>query len=195
MVRANLLTSLISRLIGEALTIDLADFVNFLYGILIDLALVTAIEDSPTGPASKSSQSGAKPVTSKRTGVQSSLADLLFRALSLVFVTRSSAQDNPSWRSAAFAKRLLISALTWPPQTACRAIGFVKTLLVRDPALEALLTTEEKVASGVYKPDVLDPQLSGALHSTNFWELRILQESHWDTSVRNEAKALMHFKR
>lgn len=170
---------------------------NFLYVILIDMALVTSMEDIP-GNASRPSPpapSGGKPVPSKRTGVHSSLADLLFRALSLVFVTRSSAQDNPSWRSAAFAKRLLISALAWPPQTACRAIAFVRTLLVRDPALEALLNTEEKVASGVYKPDVPDPQLSGALHAANFWELRMLQENHWDVSVRNEAKALMHFTR
>lgn len=180
------------------MTIDLADFVNFLYEILMELALATNIEDAPYGVQStqrntSSNQSHGKP--SKRPAVQSSMADLLFRALSLVFVTRSSAQDNPSWRSAAFAKRLLTAALAWPPQTACRAIDFVRTLLVRDPALESLLSTEEKVASGVYRPDVPDPQLSGALYATNFWELRTLQESHWDASVRSEARSLMQFSR
>jgi nucleolar complex protein 3 len=123
------------------------------------------------------------------------MADLLFRALFLVFATRSSAQDNPSWRSAAFAKRLLTAALSWPPHTACRAINLVRTLLVRDPMLEALLSTEEKVASGIYRPEVSDPQLSGALRATTFWELRALSTDHWDAGVREEARGLMQFNR
>ncbi|KAF8311250.1 NOC3p-domain-containing protein [Clavulina sp. PMI_390] len=177
---------------GEALSIDLADFVNFLYGILIDLALVPNIEDVASQSQPLIGGSGT-PVT--RTKAQSSMSDLLFRALSLVFITRSAAHENPSWRSAAFAKRLMISALSWPPHSASRAIAFVRTLLVRDPALEALLSTEERVSSGVYKAEVPDPQLSGALHAANFWELRVLARDHWDVNVRTEAQNLVHFTR
>lgn len=177
------------------MTIDLGDFVNFLYGIILELALVPGIEDSPDKTQSRKSTPPAVAAPARRASNQSTMADLLFRALSLVFTTRSSAHDNPSWRSAAFAKRLLTAALTWPPHTASRAIDFVRTLLVRDPALEALLSTEEKVASGVYRPDVPDPQLSGALNTANFWELRLLEKQHWDPRIRLEARGLMRFTR
>lgn len=183
---------------GEALNIDLVDFVNFLYGIILELALTTSIEDSEKiearqgGHPSIASDKGS---TLKRHIGESSMADLLFRALSLVFVTRSSAQESPSWRSAAFAKRLLTAALSWPPRTACRAINFTRALLSRDPTLEALLSAEEKVASGIYRPDISDPQLSGALHAANFWELRALAKGHWDAGVREEARRLIQFNR
>lgn len=182
---------------GEALNIDLVDFVNFLYGIILELALVTSIEGAEVRAQKNgysTGESSAKSLALERTG-ESSIADLLFRALSLVFITRSSAQNNPSWRSAAFAKRLLTAALSWPPHTARRTVNFVRTLLARDPTLEALLSSEEKVTSGIYRPEVSDPQLSGALHATTFWELRALSNDHWDAGVRGEAKTLMQLSR
>ena len=199
MLLLHIFLSVSEKRAGEALNIDLVDFVNFLYGIILELALVTSIEDSEKIAAQQtdySTVSNAKSLALKRQTGESSMTDLLFRALSLVFVTRSSsAQDNPSWRSAAFAKRLFTAALSWPPHTARRAITFVRTLLVRDPSLEALLSTEEKVSSGIYRPEVTDPQLSGALHATTFWELRALGNDHWDTGVREEARSLMQFSR
>lgn len=186
---------------GEALTIDLVDFVNFLYAILLETSTLATIEEplvggaSSAGPPSKSS-----PIVNSRVNALSSMSDLLFRALSLVFTNRSLSVDhNPPWRSAAFSKRLLTAALSWPPTTACRAIDFSRTLVVRDPRLESMLNSdpEERVggAGEIYRSEVNDPQLSGAINAGVFWELRELAEHHWDLRVREEAKRLMNFKR
>lgn len=167
---------------GEALDIDLTDFVNRLYAMLPTLALMPDIETLPT-TAFKSSELAATPKTS-------SVADMLFRALHLSFSRRTSGGGSPAWRSAAFAKRLLTASLHWPPNTATRAIEFVGTLIERDPKLEALLNTEDRSVDGVYRPDLDDPQLCNPF-GTNFWELHVLLESHWDARVKSSAMKLL----
>lgn len=123
-------------------------------------------------------------------GAQSqSVADMLFRALNIVFSPRSSGSASPPWRSAAFSKRLLTASLNWPPATVLRALDFVRGLIAREPKLEALLSTEDRTVDGVYRPDLNDPQLCNPF-GTSFWELHILQQSHFDARVKEAARNL-----
>lgn len=151
--------------------------------MLPSLALMPDIE-VPPNTAFRSSDSTAAPKAS-------SVADMLFRALHLAFSRRTSAGASPSWRSAAFAKRLLTASLQWAPNTATRAIDFVGTLIERDPKLEALLSTDERSVDGVYRPELDDPQLCNAF-GTNFWELYVLSESHLDAGVQKAASKLLN---
>ncbi|KAJ7097959.1 nucleolar complex-associated protein-domain-containing protein [Mycena belliarum] len=152
---------------GEALNIDLSDFIARLYALILPLSLA----DPGTGPA-----------------------DMLFRALNIVFSPRTFGAAAPPWRAAAFAKRLLTAALHWPPAPAVRAVEFVGGLLAKDSKLAALLSTEERALDGAYRADVDDPQLCNPL-GTCFWELVALGGQHWDPRVRAEARKVMAFTR
>jgi len=165
--------------IGEALDIDLSNFITRLYSIILPLSLMHDIERHP--PSSFKSD--------VRNNQPQSVADMLFRALNIVFSPSSTRNASPLWRSAAFAKRLLIASLNWPPATALRALDFVGRLIAKDPKLEALLSTEDRIVDGVYRPDIDDPQLCNPF-GTSFWELHILRRSHFDARVREAAKDL-----
>ena len=163
---------------------DLSDFINRLYAMLPSLAIMTDIETPP-------------PVSFKSSGSlaahkSQSISDMLFRTLHLVFTRRTASGASPSWRSAAFAKRLLTASLQWPPHTATRAITFVGELVERDPKLEALLSTDDRSVNGVYRPELDDPQLCNPF-GTNFWELHVLARRHWDSRVAQAAQKLLDF--
>ncbi|KAG8981430.1 hypothetical protein FRB90_007255, partial [Tulasnella sp. 427] len=182
----------------EAITIDLSDFSDHLYAMIFELALSPDIEDLPKTRLNSNTMSptqtkpGARPTPSK---VETkSLADLLFRTLYLVFPPRSPVHNVPPWRTAAFAKRVLTCSLHWPSPTVLRALEFVEVLLVKEPRIEGLLSTEDKAADGVYRGDLDDPQLCNAF-ATNFWELRMLASSHCDEGVRKAAKRLANYSR
>ena len=72
-----------------------------------------------------------------------------------------------------------------------RALEFVGGLIAHDPKLEALLSTEDRAAGGVYRADVDDPQLSHAF-GTSFWELHLLRKNHYDAQVRKEAGKILN---
>ncbi|KAJ7172512.1 nucleolar complex-associated protein-domain-containing protein [Mycena filopes] len=152
---------------GEALNIDLSDFISRLYSLILPLSLA----DPGSGPA-----------------------DMLFRALNIVFSPRTFGAAAPPWRAAAFAKRLLTAALHWPPAAALRALDFVGGLLAKDIKLAAMLSTEERALDGAYRADVDDPQLCNPF-GTCFWELVALGGHHWDPRVRAEAEKVMAFTR
>ena len=168
--------------LGEALNIDLSDFVNHLFSLIPPLSTMPGAEDAVAG---------TRRVPGKSTVSENeSPSNMLFRALQLAFGIRSSSFKPPPWQTAAFAKRLLTAALHFPPQTAIRTIGFVRTLLAKEPKLEALLSSEDRVANGVFRPDVDDPQLSNAFAS-DFWELPLLAQTHFDEGVRSAATELL----
>lgn len=60
--------------------------------------------------------------------------------------------------------------------------------MVREPKVEALLASEDRTADGVWRGDVDDPQMANTFAGSLF-EIGLL-ESHWDQSVRMEAKKL-----
>ena len=154
---------------GEALNVDLSDFTTQLY------ALVQSLSIAPPPAAAAPTHT----------------SDLLFRALHLAFAPRAAV---PPWRTAAFAKRLLTAALHWPGTVALRALEFVARLVVREPRLEALLSTEDRTVDGVYRPDVEDPQLSNPF-TTSAFELHLLRTAHVDAQVRNAAMNLVNYVR
>lgn len=51
------------------------------------------------------------------------------------------------------------------------------------------------MASGVYRMEAEDPQLSGAIDTANLWELQVLANQHWSPDVRSQAKSLLNFSR
>lgn len=169
------------RLLGEALNLDLSHFVSGLYALLLPLSLRTDIDVAPPPTSS---------VGVRRAKAQS-IADMLFRALSLVFSPRSFGATTSSLRSAAFAKRLLSGCLHWPANTVLRTLEFVGGLIANDPKLEALLSTEDRAAGGVYLAEVDDPQLSHAF-GTSLWELHLLRRNHYDGQVREEAGKILN---
>ncbi|KZS99298.1 nucleolar complex-associated protein 3 [Sistotremastrum niveocremeum HHB9708] len=168
---------------GEALNIDLDDFVNHLYTLIIPFSITIGIEDRPQ------TQSQTRTKTSGVNSQAQSCADLFFRCLTLMFHSRSSNSNHPSWRCAAFAKRLAIASLSLPPASAARAIDSIRVLLAKHTTLDALLSTVDRASNGVYRPFVDDPQLSNAFASS-FYELHMLCTSHCDARVRKEALRL-----
>ncbi|KAF8333993.1 nucleolar complex-associated protein 3 [Cantharellus anzutake] len=176
---------------GEALTIDLRDFVNFLYAIIPQLSFVQNLnEASSTSSSTVLSQPNHRKTTH---GSQAPLGDLLFRALELIFMTRASVGSHPSWRAAAFAKRLLTTCLHWPSPLVSKTLEFVNSLLVKEPTLEAMLSTEDRVTDGVYRPDVDDPQMANVF-ATSFWEVKLLARRHVDEQVRLKARSFASLK-
>ncbi|KAF4579051.1 hypothetical protein EYR36_000860 [Pleurotus pulmonarius] len=175
---------------GEALNLDLSDFVSCLYAQILPMSLIPEIESSTRTPAKPNPHHQRTP--SNKLSTEASLSDLLFHALSIVFFNGKTASGSPPppWRSAAFAKRLLSAALHWPSHSALRALEFTQRLLAKDPKLEALLSTEDRAFDGVYRSDVDDPQLCNPF-GTAFWELNLLATFHGDAKVREEAKKLM----
>ncbi|KAG8732515.1 hypothetical protein FRC12_019246 [Ceratobasidium sp. 428] len=170
---------------GEALNIDLSDFVQHLYSIILPLSLSPNIEFSqPTTTTTNNPQPSTH---------LSSSSDLLFRALTKVFSPRTTTSSHPPQRIAAFAKRLLTASTHFPPRSAVRALEFVLALIQKHPQLEALLGTDDCVANGVYRPDVEDPELANAFVS-GVWEVRVLKR-HWDVRVREAAGKIENFVR
>jgi len=65
-------------------------------------------------------------------------------------------------------------------------------MVAKEPKVEAMLSTEDRISNGVYRPDLDDPQLCQPLEST-FWELHVLRKQHWDPKVREEAEKLLNY--
>jgi len=172
---------------GEALNIDLSDFVNHIYAIIPLIGILSEAEDTGADTFAKVRHAGAGNLATNASD-WSSQAQMLFHALHLIF-SRNTGGAPPTWRAAAFAKRLLTAALHWDPATAIRAVDFVAGLVRNNPKLEALLTTEDRSFDGMYQPEVDDPQLCHPF-GTSFFELVLLGKNHIDPGVRNAARAL-----
>ncbi|KAH7103818.1 nucleolar complex-associated protein 3 [Auriculariales sp. MPI-PUGE-AT-0066] len=175
---------------GEAITIDLEDFVTYLYKMIPTLATCPTLE-APVDSAVKRNASGeALPKVS--------LSSMLLRALSLALLPRrlqqvGTAHTTPT-RTASFIKRLLSACLSMPPRTSQQLLVFVRTLVATDVRLEALFTSDERSHNGRYRADLDDPQLANPW-STSAYEVIALCERHWDANVREEAARLANFVR
>ncbi|KAL1412366.1 hypothetical protein Q8F55_000110 [Vanrija albida] len=183
---------------GEALNIDLSDFVNELFVLLRPLSLDTGIEDPPemtqatAQAAAVQRNAGVKRASADRPPAHTlSTSALLFRCLESVFFPRwfGANASAPPLRAAAFAKRMCECALYFPPATAREALHFVRRLATKETKLANLLDTEERMFDGVYRPEMEDPQLTNP-YTTSLYELDVLAERHWEQKVRAEGKRL-----
>jgi nucleolar complex protein 3 len=170
---------------GEALNVDLNEFVNHLYAIIPFLGISSEAGDTGGDTIAKVRHAGKLTANASDWTAQ---AHMLFHVLHLIF-TRNTAGGPPAWRTAAFAKRLLTAALHWDAETAARAVQFVTGLVRTNPKLEALLTTEDRSFDGVFQAEIDDPQLCHPF-GTSFFELILLEKSHVDQGVRDAARAL-----
>jgi len=170
---------------GEALNVDLSDFVNHLYAIIPSIGILSEAGD--TGSDALVRHAGTGKLRVNGAG-WTSQAQMLFHVLHLIF-SRDAGGVPPAWRAAAFAKRLLTAALQWDPATAIRAVEFVAGLVRKNTKLEALLGTEDRSFDGVYQSEVDDPQLCHPF-GTSFFELMLLEKHHIDPGVRNAARTL-----
>ncbi|KAJ2780754.1 hypothetical protein H4R18_003266, partial [Coemansia javaensis] len=118
-------------------------------------------------------------------------ADLLFECLHLMFLGRTKVASVP--RVAAFCKRLAVGALHWPPRTAARAIDFIYRLLIKYPALDCLLSSDEQAGSGLHLAHLDDPDMCNPL-ATCLFELHWLQIHH-SPRVQAAAARLLAFVR
>ncbi|KAF8654101.1 hypothetical protein AX16_003634 [Volvariella volvacea WC 439] len=190
---------------GEALNIELSEFVTQLYKLIPPLSHLPGIDLSPP-PSGDRETSTTNTMTSSRnksappqrqSPIQPqhpTVADMLFRALDIVFSPRTFGTAAPPWCSAAFCKRLLIASLHWPAGVTLRTLDFVGGLIAKSPKLEAMLSTEDRSFDGVYRPDVDDPQVANPFGSM-FWELHVLARQHWHPQVREEAYRLLNHTR
>lgn len=172
---------------GEALNVDLGDFVNDLYAIIPFIGISNEAGDTGGDTFGKVRHARAGKLTADASD-WSSQAQMLFHVLHLIF-SRNVGGGPPAWRAAAFAKRLLTAALHWDPATAVRAVQFVTGLVRTNPKLEALLTTEDRSFEGVFQPEMDDPQLCHPF-GTSFFELILLEKNHIDPDVRDAARTL-----
>lgn len=163
---------------GEALNIDLDDFVVHLYALIPRLVVVSNIDVPLASFVGCSIR-------------EQSLADLLFRALNIVFSPRIFGAAAPTWRSAAFTKRLLSSSLHWPSATVLRVLDFVGKLVNKDSKLKTLLSTEDRIFDGIYRADIEDPQICNPMAAC-LWEVYALANNHWDSQVKNGAENLIN---
>ncbi|GAA5866397.1 hypothetical protein JCM8547_000765 [Rhodosporidiobolus lusitaniae] len=170
---------------GESLNIDLGDFVSALYALILPLSFSPTFESAPYLARSSVSTHRA---THKLAQTE---ADLLFRALSAVFLV---ARSLPSpLRTMAFSKRLLSASLHWPPTSQLRTLGFLKSLLMREPKLEAMLETGDRRVDGRWRGEVDEPERAQP-ESTCWWELGAFR-SHPDPKVREEARKLANYQK
>jgi nucleolar complex protein 3 len=163
--------------------------VGHLYSILIPLSASVRFEDKASF---ESAEDDTTPTTIASQSILASEADLLFKAIEGAFIT-TRIKNSPS-RMLIFAKRLLTCALQWPTETAIRTIDVVRKMLVKEPALESMLSVEDSMLTGVYNGMTDEMHLVGA-EATVWWELVVLQQSHFDERVRDAAERLAHFAR
>lgn len=170
---------------GEALNIDLGEFVSALYSLILPLALSPTFEETPY--VGRNILTQANKASAKMAQTE---ADLLFRALAAIFLVRT--LPSPT-RTLAFSKRLLTSSLQWPPASQLRTIAFLRSLLIREPKLEAMLETGDRRIDGKWRGEVDEPERAEP-EGTCWWEAGLLR-SHPDQKIRNETKKLVNFVR
>ncbi|RUP51344.1 nucleolar complex-associated protein-domain-containing protein [Jimgerdemannia flammicorona] len=200
---------------GEAFNIDLKDFYTEMYSILLPLSYNTRLEDM----SQRSLHDEALPAKVESKHKQAHTAteeELMLMGLELLFFNRRQNQI-PKDRAAAFVKRLALTSLNMPSKTVVALLNYIRKLLMRQPLLDALLSSEDKAGNGVYLSVLDDPELCNPF-ATSLWELQLLQvrrncdytlfsgsrlplieslpflQIHYDPKVRGLAKSLSKFE-
>ncbi|GAA5990059.1 hypothetical protein JCM10908_005802 [Rhodotorula pacifica] len=172
---------------GESLNIDLGDFVTALYALILPLSLSPTIEEAPY--LARSAMTLAHRQTHKLAQTE---ADLLFRALTVIFLVSRTLPS--SVRTLAYSKRLISASLNWPAATQLRTLTFLRSLLIREPKLEAMLETSDRRVDGRWRGLVDTPELAEP-ESTCWFEAAVYYRQHPDEKVRAEARKLVNWQR
>lgn len=88
----------------------------------------------------------------------------------------------PVQRVAGFVKRLCTVSLQSEANSSMAFLAYVKSFLQSHTKVQALLDSES-MGTGVFRPDVNDPELSNA-DSATVWELAMLGTGHFHPAVR-----------
>ncbi|RIA93574.1 nucleolar complex-associated protein [Glomus cerebriforme] len=169
---------------GEALNIDLKDFYTQMYAILLPLALNPYIEKNEHYKKLNDDEGKIDNVTRVETE-----QELLMKGFDFMFFKR---RQIPIDRSAAFLKRLSIACMNWPSKTVLICLNKMEKMIQRQSRLDALLTSDDKAANGIYRPELNDPELCNPF-ATSLWELNLLQR-HYDPKVRAAAVQLATYE-
>ncbi|GME81322.1 unnamed protein product [Ambrosiozyma monospora] len=176
--------SLVDNIPSKKVKLDLKKFVDYLYSILPILSQDTEIEFS------HKTLRLMDPLSNKfvKPNVNiSTKSELLLRSLVSIFFQSNS---NSSMRALAFTKRLYSNLLQFPEKTSIATLKFIDKLNSRyEDDLKSLYTTEDRVANGVYQPQVDDLERSNAQVAV-LWE-NVLLEKHYCPAVAMGAKSLM----
>lgn len=87
----------------------------------------------------------------------------------------------------------MTSSLQWPPASQLRTLVFLRSLLIREPKLEAMLETGDRRIDGKWRGHVDEPERAEP-EGTCWWEAD-LYRLHPDEKIRIEAKKLLNYKR
>lgn len=174
--------------LGEALNIDLGEFITALYAVILPLALSPTFEEAPY--IARNALTNANKASAKSGQTE---ADLLFRALAAIFLVK---HLPAATRTLAFSKRLLTCSLQWPAASQLRTLSFLRALLIREPQLEAMLETGDgdRKVDGRYRGDYDEPERAMP-ESTCFYEAGLFLKSHPDQKVRNETRKMVNWVR
>ncbi|ORX99050.1 nucleolar complex-associated protein 3 [Basidiobolus meristosporus CBS 931.73] len=164
---------------GEALNIDLKDFFEHLYSVMMPLALNMNVDGQ--------SQEVEKPQTDKKYTLLSE-AELLLKNIDMLLIQR---RHVPPERAAAFLKRLALIMLDFPEKVVIQCLNMLRKLMVKYPKLDALLSSEDRAGNGIYLKELNDPELCNPF-ATSLWELALLQ-NHYNPKIRAMSEDLMKY--
>lgn len=114
--------------------------------------------------------------------------DILLKCLDVMVIKRR--QLNTRQRTLAFIKRLCTVALQNSGHGVVALLSIVRCLMISDRRNDVLLETEESGGSGIFLPELEDPEHCQAQAST-LWELNYLVR-HYHPVVRRYARHLLN---
>ncbi|KAK9766364.1 hypothetical protein K7432_004609 [Basidiobolus ranarum] len=164
---------------GEALNIDLKDYFEHLYSIMMPLALNINVDGK--------SQEVEKPQVDKKFTLLSE-AELLLKNLDMLLIQRRHVAPE---RAAAFLKRLALISLDFPEKVVIQCLNMLQRLMVKYPKLDGLLSSEDRAGNGIYMKELNDPELCNPF-ATSLWELALLR-NHYNPKIRAMSEDLMKY--
>lgn len=178
--------ALLSGQTGDSMNLDLSFFINHFYSALYSLSLNPDLEfshktlrlDDPLKKAAAGPEIGEF----KRKVNISTEMEMVVKAFEFIFFRQ---RLVGKLRVEAFAKRLMIASLHMPERSAIAALRILDKMIKKFPALSALFSTEDRVANGIYRMEVDQPEHSNPEAAT-IWET-IFLEKHYAASVSKAA--------
>lgn len=178
--------SLLSGQTGESMNLDLSFFINHFYSALYSIGLNPDLEfshktlrlDDPL----KRAAFGPEEAEFRRKVNISTEMEMVVKAIEFIFFRQ---RQVGKLRVEAFSKRLMVASLQMPERSSIAALKILDKMTKKFPALSALYSTEDRVANGIYRMDVDQPEHSNPEAAT-FWET-IFLENHYSPKVARAA--------